>query len=254
MSTISLYSTNYSGVSADITFTASTGGTFNLGLNTLPFEFTTEYPYGTYDLFFSAYNKTCTVEIPEPTPSPTPTNTPTTTINLSPTPTLTETPTNTPTLTETPTNTPTISVTPSITPSQDVPPFTGYAFNLVSSPYSPPTAGNILFTDFSSGGSSGLTSPNTFVNNGVYWDYVDAFGVNRQSFFTGLTNGDYLISFTSEGDSSIYSGNSNSFIFDDANTDVLYNPFLEPNNLVLVQSSSNNFVIGSQVQINFTGI
>jgi hypothetical protein len=111
-----------------------------------------------------------------------------------------------------------------------------------------------LFTDFSSGGSSGLTSPNTFVNNGVYWDYVDAFGVNRQSFFTGLTNGDYLISFTSGGDYSIYSGNSNSFIFDDANTDVLYNPFLEPNNLVLIQSSSNNFVIGAQVQINFTGI
>jgi hypothetical protein len=244
MSTISLFSTNYSGVSADITFTASTGGTSNLGLNTLPFEFTTEYPYGTYDLFFSAYNKTCTIEIPEPTPSPTPTNTPTVTINLSPTPT--------PSLT--PTNTPTISVTPSITPSPGIPPFTGYGFNLISSPYGPPTSGNVLFTDFSVGGSSGITSPNTFVNNGVFWDYVDNTGTNRLNFFSGLTLGNFLISFTSAGYNSIYSGNSTSFIFDNGNTDISYNPFLEPNNLVLIQSSTQNFVIGNEVQINFTGI
>ena len=252
--TIEILSSNYSGQTAEVTFSASTGGTINLGEQVLPFNYASDSPYGIYDLFFSAYNKTCTFEIPEPTPSPTPTITPTVTINLSPTPTPSETPTNTPTVTETPTNTPTISITPSITPSPGVPPFTGYGFNLISSPYAPPLSGNILFTEFSAGGSSGITSPNTFVDNGVFWDYIDNTGTDRLSFFTGMTLGNFLVSFTSNGYSSTYSGNSTSFIFDTSNTDITYNPFLEPNNLVLVQSSPQNFVIGNEVQINFTGI
>jgi hypothetical protein len=83
---------------------------------------------------------------------------------------------------------------------------------------------------------------------------IDNTGTNRLNFFSGLTLGNFLISFTSAGDNSIYSGNSTSFIFDNGNTDISYNPFLEPNNLVLIQSSTQDFVIGNEVQINFTGI
>ena len=201
-----------------------------------------------------------------PTPSITPTNTSTPTNTITNTPTITETPilSNTPTPSTTPTMTPTTSITPSNTstpnttptntPSPGTPPFTGYGFNLVNSPYSPPSSGNTIFTDFSSGGTVGLTNPNTFVSNGVYWSYIDNQGINRLSFFSGLTVGNNLVSFTHDSNSAIYSANSSSFFFDNENLNVFYNPFLVTDNLVLLTSSSVDFVLGEEVQINFTAI
>lgn len=232
MSTLVFSSINYNGQVADVSFTASTGGTISLGLQSIPFEITSEYPYGIYDLVFSSYSKTCSVEIPDPTPTPSNTSTPSVT----------------------PTNTPTPSITPTVTPSPGIPPFTGYGFNLVDSPYSPPSSGNTLFTDFGSGGVIGITNPNTFVTNGVYWSYIDNGGTNRLSFFSGLTIGNNLISFTHNSNSVIYSANSFSFFFDNDNLNVFYNPFLEPNNLVLIQGSPADFVFGQEVQITFSGI
>lgn len=96
---IQLQSTNYNGQLADITFYPCSGGTINLGYQTIPYIYTNDNYEGTYDLFFSAFNQTCQLVIV--CPSPTPTITPTNTV----TPTLTTTPTVTPTLTQTPTPT-----------------------------------------------------------------------------------------------------------------------------------------------------
>lgn len=244
MSTLLFSSINYSGFVADVTFTASTGAEVDLGQQTIPFVYELENPYGNFNLVFTAYSKTCSIEIPNPTPTPTPSITPTLTINLSPTPTNTYTPSITPTNTNTPT----------VTPSTGAPPFTGYGFNLIDSPYAPPPSGEILFTDFGSGGVVGITNPNTFVSNGVYWSYIDNTSTNRKSFFTGLTTGPNYISFTHNGNSAIYSASSTSFFFDDDNLNVVYNPFLEPSNLVLIQNSPFSFVLGEEVQINFSGV
>ncbi len=103
---ITIASINYNGQVGDITFYPLTGGTINIGPQTIPYVYFTDYPYGVYDIYVSSYDITCSVSIAPPTP--TPTNTPTET----PTNTPTETPTNTPTETPTPTSTPTNTQTP----------------------------------------------------------------------------------------------------------------------------------------------
>jgi hypothetical protein len=105
---------NYSGYTGDVTYYPSTGGTINIGLVTLPYDYITDYFYGTYDIYIPETAVTCTITNPAPplpSPSKTPTQTPTNTV----TPTLT--PTNTVTPTLTPTITPTNTVTPTETPT-----------------------------------------------------------------------------------------------------------------------------------------
>lgn len=81
MSVIRIYSDNFSGKTAYVTFAPFTGGTVEVGMVYLPYDYETEYFYGTYTLFFEEYNKTCYMDVPPPpTPSgppPTPTPTPT---------------------------------------------------------------------------------------------------------------------------------------------------------------------------------
>jgi hypothetical protein len=96
-SSIVISSINYMGQTADITFYPTTGGTVNLGQHVLPYTYISDYFFGSYNLYFSNYNKTCTVVLSPTTPTPTITNTPTVT------PTITPTITNTPTITPTPT-------------------------------------------------------------------------------------------------------------------------------------------------------
>lgn len=127
MPTLLISSTNYNGQYGDITFFPDTGGTFNLGYQLIPYYYVADYIYGNYDVFFSAFNKTCSFEFILPTPTPTVTITPTNTITPTPTNTVTPSITLTRTLTPTPTIsitpsitrtiTPTISITPSITPT-----------------------------------------------------------------------------------------------------------------------------------------
>lgn len=104
---IVISSINYNGQIADITFYPATGGTVNIGQHQLPYSYPSDYFYGTYDLYFSSYTKTCTVILSPPTPTPTETPTPT--------PTPTTTPTETPIPTTTPTSTPTPTFTPTPT-------------------------------------------------------------------------------------------------------------------------------------------
>jgi hypothetical protein len=59
-------SNNFSGQTADITFYPDTGGTQNLGSHVIPYTVQLDYPYGVYDLYFSAYTKTCGFYIANP--------------------------------------------------------------------------------------------------------------------------------------------------------------------------------------------
>ncbi len=143
---VRILSDDLSGQTANVTYLPDTGGTIDLGSQIFPFNYISDYYYGTYNCYVPLYGYTYSLSVPGPTPSPTPTMTPTPTntpglspsptSTETPTPTTTETPTITPTNTSTPTpsvtigltptatasNTPTPSVTPSITPTNTVTP------------------------------------------------------------------------------------------------------------------------------------
>ena len=165
-------------------------------------------------------------------------------ITPTPTPTNTETPTNTPTPTETPTNTPTPSTTPI--------PVTGYGYNLVVLPYAPPTSGNTIFPRFTViGASSGVTTPNTFDVNGVFWNSIDNLSVDRTSYYSGMTGTSVTAYFTQNGDTAIYSGSSTAFTFEGSPVTFNYNPNTRPGQLTLIQSASTDFVTGQTVYISY---
>ncbi len=120
---VRILSDDLSGQTANVTYLPDTGGTIDLGSQIFPFNYISDYYYGTYNCYVPLYGYNYSIVVPGPTPSPTPTNTqtPTVTPGLSPTPTetTTQTPTNTSTPTVTPTNTltPTPSVTVGLTPT-----------------------------------------------------------------------------------------------------------------------------------------
>jgi len=63
MDTVILSSTNYSGYTANITFNPLIGGTIALGNHQIPYSYTSDNIYGTYDLYFSSWTKTCSTSI-----------------------------------------------------------------------------------------------------------------------------------------------------------------------------------------------
>lgn len=73
MGAIRIYSEIYSGQTANITFLPQSGGTVDLGPQTIPFEYETEYFWGSYELYFSGADETCYLTVYEPIISPTPT-------------------------------------------------------------------------------------------------------------------------------------------------------------------------------------
>ena len=149
------------------------------------------------------------LEVVQPSPNPFVSGSPINlvlVVNYPPTPTPTETPTETPT--NTPTETPTNTPTPSVTPI----PVTGYGYNLVSLPYTFPTSGNTIMTEQGTG-ASGTTDPNVFVStgNGIYFNSFDNTNTNRFDYFSAFTGQSVTITLTQNGDSAIYSGDSNAF-------------------------------------------
>jgi hypothetical protein len=183
----------------------------------------------------------------QPAVTPTPTASP---VAVTPTTTPTNTPTNTPTITPTISLTPTNTPTPSTTPI----PVTGYGYNLVVLPYAPPTSGNTIFPRFTvTGETSGVTTPNTFNVNGVYWNAIDNLSVNRTSYYSGMTGTSVTAYFTQNGDTAIYSGSSTAFTFEGppGQQAFNYNPGASPSQLVLIQSASTNFVTGQTVYISY---
>ena len=200
------------------------------------------------------------------TQTPTPTNTPTNTATQTGTPAVTSSPTNTPTQTQTgtpsvtssptstPTNTPsgtpsvtptnTQTGTPAITPSPTPTAFTGYGYNLVTTPYNPPTSGNTIFPELSvMGATTGLTNPNTFDINGIYWSRIDRTGVDRTSYFSALTATTNYLTFYQGGQSVIYSGSSTAIVNQGPplTNSFEYNPNARPNQLILIQSAATDF-------------
>jgi hypothetical protein len=63
---IRLTSSNLSGKTADVTFLPSTGGTIDLGTQTIPFNNISDYPYGTYELNVTEYDRTYEITVPTP--------------------------------------------------------------------------------------------------------------------------------------------------------------------------------------------
>jgi len=63
---IRITSTNLSGLTANVTFLPATGGTVDLGTQTIPFNNISDYPYGTYDLDVVDYERTYEIIVPAP--------------------------------------------------------------------------------------------------------------------------------------------------------------------------------------------
>lgn len=63
---VEISSVNYNGQIANIAFYPDTGGTVSLGANVLPHTFELEYVYGSYELYFGAFDKTCFTYISNP--------------------------------------------------------------------------------------------------------------------------------------------------------------------------------------------
>ena len=63
---IRIPSTNLSGLTANVTFSAETGGTINLSGQTIPFNNISDYPYGTYELEVPLYDRTYEIIVPAP--------------------------------------------------------------------------------------------------------------------------------------------------------------------------------------------
>ena len=65
---VRILSNNLSGKTANVTFDPVTGGTFDLGTKTVPFNNIDSYPYGIYNLYFAEYDYTYSLLVPDPTP------------------------------------------------------------------------------------------------------------------------------------------------------------------------------------------
>ena len=117
---VRILSDNLSGLTTNVTYLPISGGTIDLGVQTFPFNYISDYYFGTYNCYVPTYATMYSVVVPGPTPTPTPTNTPTNTQTPTNTSTTTQTPTTTPTNTPTNTQTPTTTATqtPTTTPTQ----------------------------------------------------------------------------------------------------------------------------------------
>ena len=63
---IRITSTNLSGLTANVTFYPTTGGSENLGSEVIPFDNISVYPYGTYELDVPFYDRTYEIVVPAP--------------------------------------------------------------------------------------------------------------------------------------------------------------------------------------------
>jgi len=70
--TVKIGSSNYSGQTATITFLPETGGTINIGSQVVPYDYVTNYFYGTYNLYFDQFEYNCSFTISSSNPIPTP--------------------------------------------------------------------------------------------------------------------------------------------------------------------------------------
>lgn len=127
-----------------------------------------------------------------------------------------------------------------------------FAYTLVTLPYNPPAAGNIIFPNFSGNGSGvapnqGLLNPNTFATNAVWWNKTDSTYTDRSSAFNALIGQNITLSFTQNGNTAIYTTNGLVLMGDHFN----YSPNNPNFSMTLVQASPANFVAGQLVTISY---
>ena len=67
---LEITTTNYNGQSADITFYPCSGGSIDIRNVRLPYNYESEYYFGTYRIYIFKYNETCTLVVPCPPPTP----------------------------------------------------------------------------------------------------------------------------------------------------------------------------------------
>ena len=144
-----------------------------------------------------------------------------------------------------------------VIPNNDVTPTIlecdGETYNLVVLPFAPPSGGNIIFPGFSTGpGNMGITDPNSFEINSVYWNQINSDGIDTLNYFSGLLD-PFIITFTQNGNSAVYSGETGSVV---NNFGVFYSdPFLESTlPLTLLQPSPSQFNLTDPVCISFVNI
>jgi hypothetical protein len=82
---VEISSVNFSGQTTNVVFMPDSGGTITLGEQVFPFNYNSEYYYGTFYCYIPSIKYTYTVVVPGPTP--TPTATPPITPTPQPTPT-----------------------------------------------------------------------------------------------------------------------------------------------------------------------
>ena len=63
---IRITSNNLSGLTANVTFLPTTGGTIDLGSEVIPFDNISVYPYGTYELDVPLYDRMYEINVPAP--------------------------------------------------------------------------------------------------------------------------------------------------------------------------------------------
>lgn len=168
---VTISSQNLSGLTVDVIFYPTSGGTIDLGPQVMPFTYVSDYYWGTYSCYSPTYNYTYTIDVPEfPTQTQTPTNTPT----VTPEP---ESPT--------PTNTPTLTPTPAVVYSEDLwrnGVFTDACSEAGYQPsnttiYSTTPWGSLVVGDFIYGNAM-LTEPpllgsGNFISDGALWVQFD---------------------------------------------------------------------------------
>ena len=195
------------------------------------------------------------------TPSETPTNTPTVTTTVTPSETPTNTPTGTPgeTPTSTPTETPTETPTNTPTPSETPLPISGFGYNLVALPYNFPSDGNAIM-NATAPAQTGTTLINelSISSRGFYFNSIDTSSIDRTSYYSGFTGQTITITFTQNGDSAIYSGDTDSLKFWSTTGDTGFvfgtgigvPPLGTPSGTaVLIQSASTTWVTGDTVYV-----
>jgi len=85
---VRILSDNLSGLTTNVTYLPVSGGTIDLGVQTFPFNYISDYYWGTYNCYVPTYATMYSIVVPleEATPTPTTTQTPTPTITPSTTP------------------------------------------------------------------------------------------------------------------------------------------------------------------------
>ena len=109
---VRILSDNLSGLTTNVTYLPISGGTIDLGVQTFPFNYISDYYFGTYNCYVPTYATMYSVVVPLPDVTPTPTTTQTPTPTITATPTVTPTETLSETVAEMPTPTPTLTPTP----------------------------------------------------------------------------------------------------------------------------------------------